>query len=303
MQDNENYSEPPQALSALVLLALLGGNLALAFGPWLVRTADVGPSASAFWRMALAIPFLFLIAGQAKQPLILPKAALYWTMALSGAFFALDLAAWHIGILQTKLANATLFANCASLFFPVWGFFAARALPTRMQGVAFGLALAGTALLLGRSAELSKQTLIGDLLCLAAGIFYTGYLIVIMKARDAMPSWTLLAWSTLATAPPLLLIALGLGEQIMPTNWTPVIALAVVSQLIGQGLMVYVLGKVSPLLFGLALLTQPIVSAAMGWWAYGETLQPIDAIGAALIAAALVMVRLAENKPTAEKSP
>jgi drug/metabolite transporter (DMT)-like permease len=290
MQTKNLY--PPVA--PLILLALLGGNLALAFGPVLVRQADVGPSASAFWRMALAIPFLFLIARQFGQPMRLPRTALYWTMALSGGFFALDLAAWHIGILQTKLANATLFANAASLFFPIWGFFIARALPTRMQGVAFGLALAGTALLLGRSAELSRETLIGDLLCLAAGIFYTGYLIVIMKARDAMPSWTLLAWSTLATAPPLLLIALGLGEQIMPVNWTPVIALAAVSQLIGQGLMVYVLGKVSPLLFGLALLTQPIVSAAIGWRLYGETLGPIDWIGAALIATALVMVRVAE---------
>ena len=64
-----------------------------AFGPWLVRSADVGPSASAFWRMALAIPFLFLIAAQTKQPLKLSRKALYWTMILSGAFFALDLAA------------------------------------------------------------------------------------------------------------------------------------------------------------------------------------------------------------------
>ena len=170
----------------------------------------------------------------------------------------------------------------------------ARAWPGRREGIAFGLAIAGTGLLLGRSAELSNETLIGDLLCLAAGIFYTAYLIVIMKVRDELPSWTLLAWSTLATAPPLLLISWGLGEQIMPGNWTPVIALAVVSQLIGQGLMVFALGKVTPLLFGLALLTQPIVSAALGWWRYGETLSPADWFGAALIAAALVMVRLAE---------
>jgi drug/metabolite transporter (DMT)-like permease len=59
-------------------------------------------------------------------------------------------------------------------------------------------------------------------------------------------------------------------------------------------LMIYVLGKVTPLLFGLALLTQPVVSASMGWFLYGETLGPLDAFGAALIAAALVMVRLAE---------
>jgi drug/metabolite transporter (DMT)-like permease len=295
MANKQIYLHP----TARALLALIGGNLALAFGPWLVRSADVGPGASAFWRMALAIPFLFLIARGAKQPLTQPSKALYWTMIVSGAFFALDLAAWHIGILQTKLANATLFANCASLFFPLWGFFVARAWPTPMQGAAFALALAGTALLLGRSAELSRETLTGDLLCLAAGIFYTGYLIVIMKARDAMPSWSLLAWSTLATAPPLLLIAFGLGEKIMPTDWTPVIALAVVSQLIGQGLMVYVLGKVSPLLFGLALLTQPVISAAVGWHVYGETLGLLDWMGAALIAAALVMVQLAEGRTRA----
>jgi drug/metabolite transporter (DMT)-like permease len=294
MSDINNNIAIPKALPALVLAALLVGNLALAFGPWLVRSADVGPSASAFWRMALASPFLFLIAKGARQRLTLPRNALYWTMLLSGAFFALDLAAWHIGILQTKLANATLFANAASLLFPLWGFLIARSWPGRREGFAFVLSVAGTVLLLGRSAELSRETLIGDLLCLAAGIFYTAYLIVIVRAREEMPSWTLLAWSTLATAPPLLLIAVGLGEQIMPVNWTPVIALAVVSQLIGQGLMVYVLGRVSPLLFGLALLTQPIVSAALGWGLYGETLATADWIGAALIAAALVMVRLAE---------
>jgi drug/metabolite transporter (DMT)-like permease len=291
MTDKNLFARP----TPYVLIALLGGNLALAFGPWLVRSADVGPSASAFWRMALAIPFLFLLAAQAKQPLRLSRKALYWTMILSGAFFAADLAAWHIGILKTKLANATLFANAASLFFPLWGYLIARSWPGRREGFAFALAVAGTVLLLGRSAELSRETLIGDLLCLAAGIFYTGYLIVVMKARDELPSWTLLALSTLATAPPLLLISLGLGEQIMPTDWTPVIALAVVSQLVGQGLMVYVLGKVTPLLFGLALLTQPVVSAAIGWLQYGETLGPVDAAGALLIAAALVMVRLAER--------
>ena len=59
-----------------VLGALFLGNFALAFGPWLVRMADVGPSASAMWRMALAAPVLFLIAGLRRQPLLLPSRAL-----------------------------------------------------------------------------------------------------------------------------------------------------------------------------------------------------------------------------------
>ena len=36
--------------------------VALAFGPWLVRLSDVGPVAAGFWRLALALPFLFVIA-------------------------------------------------------------------------------------------------------------------------------------------------------------------------------------------------------------------------------------------------
>ena len=42
-------SIPPRAFAMLLL-----GNAALAFGPWLVRLSDVGPSAAAFWRLALA---------------------------------------------------------------------------------------------------------------------------------------------------------------------------------------------------------------------------------------------------------
>ncbi len=129
------------------------------------------------------------------------------------------------------------------------------------------------------------------MLCLAAGIFYTGYLVVVARARQRLQSWTLLAWSTVATILPLLAIALLLGEKIMPTDWTPVLALAIVSQLIGQGMMVYALGKVSPLVFGLALLTQPIVSATMGWISFGEKLAFPDMVGAGLIGLALVLVR------------
>ncbi len=274
-----------------VLGALFLGNFALAFGPWLVRLADVGPSASAMWRLALAAPFLFLITAVRRQPLRLPARALLVPIALSGVFFAADLAAWHIGILKTKMANATLFANAASLFFPIWGFLVARSLPNKREAWAFGVAAVGALLLVGRSAELSRDNLIGDMLCLAAGILYTGYLIAIASARQSLPNWTLLSWSTVATVPPLLLIAMALGEQIMPHNWTPVIALAVVSQLIGQGMMVFALGRVSPLVFGLALLTQPVVSATMGWISYGETLAAPDLLGAAMIGLALILVR------------
>ena len=66
------------------------------------------------------------------------------------------------------------------------------------------------------------------------------------------------------------------------------VLLALGSQVIGQGLLVYSIGHVPPLVVGLALLTQPAISALVGWFAYGETLRPLDWIGASAIGAALV---------------
>ena len=277
------------------LAALIVGNLALAFGPLFVRMADTGPVAAAFWRIALAAPALFVIARVAGQPARRLAPAMLTLFLISGALFAADLASWHLGILRTKLANSNLLGNSTSFLLPLYAFAAARVWPTRMQGMALGLAGAGAALLMGRSYDLSPQNFAGDLLCLLAGAFYTGYLVLMARARDDMAAWPVLAWTTLASAPPLLIFALVLGERIMPTHWTPLIALALLSQIIGQGLMIYAIGKVAPLLFGIVLLIQPVVSAAFGWFLYNERLGLADLVGAALIGLAMVIVRQPEK--------
>jgi drug/metabolite transporter (DMT)-like permease len=70
---------------------------------------------------------------------------------------------------------------------------------------------------------------------------------------------------------------------------------ALSSQVLGQGLLVYAIGTIPPLVVGLALLTQPAIAALIGWLAYREALSLTDIIGAVAIAAALVLVRLPEQ--------
>lgn len=91
---------------------------------------------------------------------------------------------------------------------------------------------------------------------------------------------------------PLLLFALWLGERVMPGDWTPVIALALSSQILGQGLLTYAIAWFPPLVLGLSLLLQPAVSALFGWLLFHEQLTATDLAGAAAIAVALVLVRL-----------
>ncbi len=272
--------------------ALIVACLFLAAGPWMVRLADVGPNASAFWRLVLVLPILVLLALRQSQSKAFPGWMLIGAVALGGLFFAADLSAWHEGILRTRLANATLFGNMSSFLFALYGFLVLRALPRPLQAAALALAAAGTFLLLGRSYELSPDHFTGDLLALLAAFFYGLYLIAIDRARRAMAPWPVLAIATAAGALPLLAAALMLGEQVMPTDWTPLVLLSIGSQLIGQGLLVYAMGHLSPLVVGLGLLTQPVAAAAIGWAAYGERLGPIDLAGALLICAALVLIRL-----------
>ena len=275
--------------------AVLVGSCSLAFGPWLVRLSGVGPVAAGFWRLALALPFLFVFAAMTKQAVHWPGRKLALLVAAAAFFFAADLAAWHIGIHMTKLGNATLFGNLSSFAFAGWGLWLARQWPSRMQGLALGLAAIGAALLMGSSFELSSRNFAGDLLCLFAGLLYTGYLIAVQKGRGSLKPLPLLFLSSAFGAAMLLPISLLAGERIIPNDWTYVMLLALGSQVIGQGLLVYGIGHVPPLIVGLVLLTQPAISALVGWAAYGETLRPIDYLGALALGAALVLVRLPER--------
>jgi drug/metabolite transporter (DMT)-like permease len=283
-------------------LALLTGNFALALGPWFVRVADSGPVSAGLWRLVLALPLLALFARMQRQPLWGYAAKDWWILVGAGVVFALDLASWHVGIEMTKLGNATLFGNSGSVILMIWGLIALHRRPHMREYAAVAMVLVGAGLLLGRSLEIDTRTLIGDLFCILAGLFYVAYILMVQNVRGRFGSWSLLFWSSVAGCPVMLVTALALGEPVMPINWWPLIGLMFASQILGQGLLVYSLGHFPPLVIGLVLLTQPVVSVVLGWFAFGEVLSIPDAIGMALVGAALVLARVAEPDAEATKT-
>jgi len=291
---------PGHDWTARHVAALLLANCGLALGPWLVRLADTGPVAAGYWRLMIAMPFVFLLSQ--REPAVQRRVG---GMALlivlgAGVAFALDLAAWHVGIVRTKLGNASLFGNGGSVILMAWGLIAARRRPHLLELAAIIAALIGAGLLMGGSLEISHANFVGDLFCLLAGFFYAVYILMLNSVRGRLGQYSLLFNSMFASVPLMLLIAWLLGEQIVPGNWTPLIALACTSQLIGQGFLVYSLRHFPPLVIGLALLTQPAISATIGWLAFGEALTPVDVIGMVLLAGALAMAKAGDRPPTAK---
>ncbi|WP_230292198.1 DMT family transporter [Croceicoccus sp. Ery5] len=278
------------------LALLIAANGVLALGPWLVRLADTGPVAAGFWRLTLALPLVALLAWRepsGRPPLGRAGFAL---VVGAGIFFALDLASWHLGIERTRLGNATLFGNAGSVILIAWGLIAARQRPRMAEMGAVTAALVGAFLLMEGSLQISHENLVGDLFALLAGLFYAFYLLMLRSVRARMGPWGMLVMVIASGAPVALFVAIALGEAIWPQNWTPLLVLAFSSQVVGQGLLIRSLSWFSPVVIGLALLTQPAISALAGYLAFGEVLSVQDVLGMALMGAALALARAAEPR-------
>ena len=106
-------------------------------------SSDVGPTASAFWRVALAVPLAVDGAGaRATRPSA--GAGRSWPLlAAAGLAFAGDLAFWHWSIQYTSVANSTLLANLASIFVTLAAWLLWRQRPSGQFLVGLALALAG----------------------------------------------------------------------------------------------------------------------------------------------------------------
>ena len=106
MRADHERKSPEISKDRIALLALFGGATAIGFAPIFVRLSQIGPSATAFWRLTLALPALWLWAMLEKRSggtCCSFASADYRRLLGAGLFFAGNLAVWHWSI----VANAT----------------------------------------------------------------------------------------------------------------------------------------------------------------------------------------------------
>ncbi len=285
----------PTPVSATAFLYLLAGGAAIGFAPILMRVAENGPVASAFWRMALAAPLLWLWCWRGRAvtlPVQRPaNAVLLWC----GFCFAGDLALWHWSILHTSVANSSLLVNLAPVFVTLIGWLLWRWTVSRMFLAALAIAVLGMGVLVGPNFAGDGNRLQGDGLAVLAGIFYAGYLLAIKVARDGgMPTLPLMAWSTTITAVILLPAAVLSPQPFLPQTligWGVLIALALVTQILGQGLIAYALAHLAASLSSLSLLIQPVMAVIFAWILFGEAMGPVQLAGGAIVLIGIWLAR------------
>ncbi|MCU0837197.1 MAG: DMT family transporter [Rhodospirillales bacterium] len=281
------------------LAALLAGAVGIAFAPIFVRLSELGPVATAFWRLALALPVLWLWQAAAARaaPLTARPQSRGETIGLiiAGLCFAGDLAVWHWSLRFTSVANATLLPNFAPVFVTLGGFLLFGERFTRRFLLGMLVALAGAAILMGHSVSLSLANLFGDALGLITAVFYAGYILAVGRLRTRLATATIMAWSGTVTCGALLILAAVTEDRLLPTSadgLAVLLGLALVSHAAGQSLIAYALAHLPAAFSAVSLLLQPAVAALLAWVLLNEPLGPLQGLGALVILAGIALARL-----------
>lgn len=254
----------------------------LGLGPILVRFArEAGPEAIAFWRMAIASPVLFLLGlknhntGETREKL----------MAFSaGIFLAADLGCWHIALLSTKVANATLPIGLS----PFWVAFMSALYPGLRLSTRFFVALVicfGGMSLLTSVGGFAPSVGRGEFLAIIASVFYAVYTYLFAMVCKRIAPIHALKWSTFGSAFFMFFLALWNNDDIytyQAQTWWALLGLGLFIQsfawlLISKGLK-YLHATVG----SLGLLGQQIATVFFGWAILGEKLGPIQLVGCAV---------------------
>ena len=278
-----------EGTTRLGLSAILLGGVAVGFAAVFMRLSPVDPSAAAFWRVAISAPVFLILAfltPKRRQQFSALSASQLKLILYVGIWFAVDLFFWHWAVARTTVANATLLANLASVFAMVAGYFLYGERVSKRFLTGLALALTGAVALVGQNLAFSPDYLFGDFLGLITSFALTGYVVAAAQARGSVPTMILMAGS--ATVSALLLLPVGLLAQgpFMPATmqgWLPLLGLALVTHVAGQGLIIYGLAHISAAAGSIGLLIQPVIAALLGWVIFAEALGALHLVGGILI--------------------
>ena len=289
------------------LIALFAGALAIGSSGIFVRLSETGPTATAFWRGALALPLLAVWAAlerRARAGAAQPETtavARSWRDPMffwAGVFFAGDLALWHASLLLTSVAASTLEANCAPMVVTLgaWALWGER--PRLSFLLALALGSVGLLLIVSTKFAHGPAALTGDLLGLGTACFYGFYILAVVRLRTRHGAGIIMFNSTLVFT--LLLLPLALTQKFLPDTargWLLLAGCALSAQVLGQGLVAYALAHLAATFSSVGLYLQSIAATVYAWLLLKERLTPLQIAGGLIVLGAIALARTARRTP------
>jgi drug/metabolite transporter (DMT)-like permease len=276
-------------------LRLFAGAVFISFSPVWVKLADVSPSTSGFYRLAIggvALAIYLLATGKSVD---LSRRA-WHILVVSTVLFALDIWFYHRSVEYVGPGLATLLSNFQVFFMMLAGLLLLGQRPRPLQLIAVPLALFGLGLIVGFDwSGLPGDYRWGVVFGLLTALVYAGYMLTMREARrdsvDPLPVREV-AVISLGSAIFLGLAAIVEGESlaipaIVDAVW--LVNYGILSQCFGLLLIASSLRKVSTTQAGLALLLQPTLSFTWDVLFFARPMTATELSGAAIALLAIYL--------------
>lgn len=319
---NSGLQQPPSKTPAIATIAALCiAVFSIASAAILIKFSEqeINPYATAFNRFWITTAILGVWNGvwvlwqwvsRPSQPASVSanpgeigQSSLTWSilgqLALVGLFLAGDLMLWAWSLTQTSVANATLLANLTPVFSCIGGWLFLSKRFDRRFVTGMVVAIAAIFLIGLDDCHIALGKFEGDLAALVAAISFSVYLAILERLQDKLTTTELLFWSSAIASLVSLPVAVFMGGGLFPVTlqgWLSVIALAVICQILGQGMLVHSLNQLSAEFVALFLLLEPILAGVGAWILFGEQLSLLNLVAFAI---ALVGIYLSMSSPSA----
>jgi drug/metabolite transporter (DMT)-like permease len=254
-----------------------------------------GPLAVSASRLTIAALALLALAA-IRRP---EKRAALWRrdrtiFALAGLALAIHFAAWIWSLQYTSVAISTLLVATT----PIWtAAYDALARGLRLSALAFlsfGAGAAGLVMVVGFSVAappVPGQAVFGAALAVAGAIGIAAYFILIREVRASFGTRVIVTQTYTWAAVVLIAAAVAAHQPPPPlsdtTAWGGIVAMALISQLLGHTAMNSALRWFSASAVAFTTLVEPIVAALLALAIFGERLTAIALAGGLLVLAAI----------------
>ena len=289
-------------------LAIFLGAVLIGMSPVYVRLSELGPVATAFYRVAVSVPFFLLMeyyvslnysktsrankdsgssvaVNPGSNSAVLTLNDWLWLAGL-GFTYSLNLITWHLSLEYIYIAKSTLLANLGVIFvIPLGWLFFGKKMNSIAWLYALG-ALGGVFLLVGGKGGGGENNLAGIVFGILAAILYALYILIASKLRERLNTTKQMLWTGIFTSLFVLPFIFLFGETMLISTvygLLILLGLGITSQVIGQGFIAYSLAYIAPNVATLILLLQPIVAILMGWLIFSESLTYVQLLGAVII--------------------
>ena len=283
-----------QRTNYFILLA--SGAMLIGFAPIFVKWSMLSSSAIAFYRMFLALPFLFILNYGVNRRLsfkVNNKSTILYA-AFASLAFTTDLTLWHFSMTITSVSNATIIVNSAPIFVAILSFVLFKEKLSIGFLFSFVITYSGIIGLIYFSNNYANGKLLGDLLCLVAAFFYGVYLLIISKLGKEN-SLNIIFYTTFFCCIFSIIPMVVEGGDIFPTSkfeWLNLLFLAFLCQFGGQFFITHAIGKISASSGSIGLLMQPITATLLAAIIFTED-EKLNSIQVIFVFVAMIGIYLA----------